>query len=139
MAICKPFSHAGGTGRSGFTLVELLITVTIVGLLAAIGAPRLSRTKDRTYIASMKSDLRNFATYEESHFYDNAIYSSDLGILTSIGFQETNGVNVTIAEATATGWAVTADHNLTDVQCALYSGNAAPVGASTEEGLIACQ
>ena len=54
------------TRRSGFTLIELLITVVIIGILASIASPSFRSTKGRSYIAAMKSDLRNLAIAQES-------------------------------------------------------------------------
>lgn len=123
----------------GFTLAELMVSVVIVGLLTAIVLPRLSMTKDRGFIATMQSDLRQFAAHEESYFYDNSVYTSNLGLLVAGGFNESAGVTLTVTEATATGWAATAAHSQSSgVECALFSGTAAPVGASSEEGVIAC-
>ena len=123
----------------GFTLAELMITVVIIGLLTAIVVPRLSMAKDRGFVATMQSDLRQFAAHEESYFYDNSVYTSNLALLAAGGFNESAGVTITIAEATATGWAAIAVHTQSSgVECALFSGTAAPVGASSEEGVIAC-
>src|SRR5438270_13059765 len=58
--------------KKGFTLIELLIVVVIIGILAAIAIPKFAKTKEKAYLASMKSDLRNLATYEESYAADSA-------------------------------------------------------------------
>src|SRR6476660_7196541 len=58
-------------GRKGFTLIELLIVVVIIGILAAIAIPKFANTKEKAYIAAMKSDLRNMVTAEEQHAADN--------------------------------------------------------------------
>jgi prepilin-type N-terminal cleavage/methylation domain-containing protein len=48
--------------RSGFTLIELLIVVVIIGVLASIAIPKFANTKEKAYLTSMKSDLRNLVT-----------------------------------------------------------------------------
>jgi type IV pilus assembly protein PilE len=123
----------------GFTLVELLIAIVIIGLLASMAITQTSGFKDRSFATTMRSDLRNFATYEESFFYDNAVYSSDLGLVMDQGYRPSPSVTVTIAEATATGWAVVASHGQSTVECGLFVGDAAAVGAATDEGVTECQ
>ena len=52
----------------GFTLVELLIVV-VIGILVTMAIPRFQSTKGKAYLASVKSDLKNLSTAEESLFY----------------------------------------------------------------------
>ena len=61
--------------RKGFTLIELLIVVVIIGILAAIAIPKFANTKEKAYLASMKSDLRNLITAEEAYFADSVKYT----------------------------------------------------------------
>src|SRR6185295_3870486 len=63
--------------RKGFTLIELLIVVVIIGILAAIAIPKFANTKEKAYLASMKSDLRNLITAEEAYFADSVKYTSN--------------------------------------------------------------
>ena len=58
----------------GFTVIELLIVVVIIGILATIAAPKFSNTKEKAYSATMKGDLRNLAVSQEAHFHDNSTY-----------------------------------------------------------------
>ena len=85
--------------RKGFTLIELLIVVVIIGILASIAIPKFASTKEKAYVAAMKSDLRNMATYEEQYAADAAgAYFS--GTATSVaplqGFSPSQNVTVIV-------------------------------------------
>lgn len=120
----------------GFTLIELLIVVVIVGLLAAIAIPKLANTKQKAYVAQMKSDLKNLATAEEGFFYDSAYYTTSLPALNN--FRSSTGVTLTVLQATPGGWSAEAQHTQTPRRCVLYQGNATPVPPATSEGRITC-
>ena len=125
--------------RAGFTLIELLIVVVIIGLLAAIALPKFDYTKQKAFTSTMKSDLRNLATAQESYWNDNAAYYA--GTLPAAGIIYTPSPNttITINVANGSGWAATATHINTTVTCALYNGPVSPPSPATTEGLIACQ
>lgn len=122
----------------GFTLLELMVVVIVLGLLAAIAVPRIGVARERAYITAMKSDLRNLASFEGSYFFDSQVYSSDLALLRTRGFQTTQDITVTVNEATSAGWSATAAHGRTLVRCYLFVGGAAPVGSATAEGTVNC-
>src|SRR5436189_3890472 len=88
---CSWLFHTGEVvqmNRKGFTLIELLIVVVIIGILAAIAIPKFANTKEKAYLASMKSDLRNLITAEEAYFADSVKYTSNLGT----AYEVTSGV-----------------------------------------------
>jgi prepilin-type N-terminal cleavage/methylation domain-containing protein len=120
----------------GFTLIELLIVVVIIGILAAIAIPKFANTKEKAYLGSMKSDLRNLATAEESFLFDSLTYTTNLTLLNR--FTPSAGVTLTVNEATGGGWSATATHAQTPKKCYLFYGSAAPIGTATQEGQIAC-
>jgi len=122
--------------RGGFTLLELLVVVVVIGILAAIAIPKYSNTREKAYVAAMKTDLRNLATAEEAFFYDSAKYTLTLAQMSN--FTTTPGVTVTVNEATKVGWSATATSANTTRQCYVFSGNATAVGSATIEGNISC-
>ena len=120
--------------KKGFTLIELLIVVVIIGILAAIAIPKFANTKEKAYIASMKSDLRNLVTAQEAYFSDNnSSYAASTGAM-GTNYKPSTGVTVTMGAVTATGWTASATHGSTTKTCALTLG-----GGSTNEGVPLCQ
>jgi len=124
------------TRSRGFTLIELLMVIVIIGILVSVLIPRFANSKEKAFVAAMKSDLRNLATAEESYYYDYATYASSVTLLPA--FNATTGVSVTINTASQGGWSGTATTVNSPRQCYLFVGNSAPLGAATQEGQVAC-
>ena len=120
----------------GFTLIELLIVVVIIGILAAIAIPKFGSTKEKAYIASMKADLRNLVTAEESYFADNVTYTSTIG---NLAYSQSAGNTISITSANGTGWAATGKNNGTTTTCGIYVGSATAPISGQNEGEPKCQ
>ena len=129
--------------RKGFTLIELLIVVVIIGILAAIAIPKFANTKEKAYLASMKSDLRNMATTQESYFADYQIYiggtanNTTAGTSSIYGFVPSAGVTVTAVATGGTGWNSTSAHTATTKTCSIFV-NVAPLAPALVEGEPKC-
>ncbi len=110
------------SNKKGFTLIELLIVVVIIGILAAIAIPKFANTKDKAYVAAMKSDLRNLATYEEQYAADqNGKYFSGTATNAAAVNGFTPSKDVTITATAVNGpppsWTATASHALSAKTC----------------------
>lgn len=133
--------------RKGFTLIELLIVVVIIGILAAIAIPKFANTKEKAYLASMKSDLRNIATVQEGYFSDWQVYtamsaSNIAGAATAdvaTGFVPSASVTVTATASAALGWNAVASHAGTTKTCDIFIGlTPGTAGVATVEGEPRC-
>jgi type IV pilus assembly protein PilA len=64
------------TRRGGFTLIELMIVVAIIGILAAIAIPNFLRFQLKAKSSEGKTNLAAIRTAEESYFAEYGIYVS---------------------------------------------------------------
>jgi prepilin-type N-terminal cleavage/methylation domain-containing protein len=124
--------------RRGFTLIELLIVVVIIGILAAIAIPKFSSTKGKAYIATMKSDLKNLTSAQESYYYDYSVYYNGAVPNASLLFSPTVNVSITMVSGDVSGWSATSAYAGIANTCAVFVGTAAPLAPATVEGSPAC-
>jgi len=122
--------------KAGFTLIELMIVIVIIGVLAAIAIPKFTDSKSRAYIVAQRSDLTNLALQQELFFFNNRTYSGTTG---AVGVSASNGVTLSINEANGTGWSAATFHASTAVRCALFYGSATPVAPAVTQGVINCE
>jgi prepilin-type N-terminal cleavage/methylation domain-containing protein len=54
--------------QKGFTLIELMIVIAIIGILAAIAIPQFASYRQRSFNASALSDTRNVRTDLEAYY-----------------------------------------------------------------------
>ena len=123
--------------RSGFTLIELLIVVVIIGILAAIAIPKFAATKDKAKLASVRTDLRNAETAEESYFSDYNTYGalSDLQALSLVGLSSGNSMNIS---PSTSGYTATADNSSISSAITSCQVQVAAGASSTVDGTITC-
>ena len=94
--------------HAGFTLIEVLIVIALIALLAAIAIPQFVIYRTRSVDAQMKSDLRNASVAVESYFVTNHVYPTSVGVISTLGFQGTQGVTLSLTNVTANSYRLTA-------------------------------
>src|SRR6266705_1055055 len=120
--------------RKGFTLIELLIVVVIIGILAAIAIPKFANTKEKAYLATMKSDLRNMITAQEAYFSDNTVYTTGLPATMYTVSTGVVGPTVTVQGSDYQAWVSNANTTRT---CAVFIGTIS-FAPATKEGEPKC-
>ena len=74
--------------KRGFTLIELMVVIGIIGILAGIAVPKVTSVKERANISVVKSDLRNIQTALEIYAMQNSDQYPDEDNFSSIEFDD---------------------------------------------------
>jgi prepilin-type N-terminal cleavage/methylation domain-containing protein len=65
--------------RRGFSLIELMTVMAVIGLLAALGIPRYREMKRRAFSANVASDFNTVRVAAYNYFADHSTYPPDGG------------------------------------------------------------
>lgn len=123
------------TASDGFTLIEVMIVIVIIGILASMAMATWQNRKEEAIVAGMKSDLRNIASAQESYYVDNGAYTSDTN---DLEFRSSPDVVVTL-QANPNGWTANTTHPTTTKECGMYVGAIAPLSPARGEGIVWCE
>ena len=93
-------------GDGGFTLLETLAVMVIIGLLAAITVPQIAKWREKAYITSLKTDARNIGNAIEAFYVDDQLYPTDeqfTTLITGADVKLNPGNSSVAADYTVTG------------------------------------
>jgi len=99
------------TNQKGFTLIELMIVVAIIGILAAIAIPNFMNYQCKANQREGQAMMSNLRTALESYYAEKNTYTTDFADM-NFTFKGSDLYNVTISAATVTGFSAQADATL---------------------------
>lgn len=72
--------------QGGFTLLELIIVIAVIGVLAAIAMPNLTQTPRRAQEAVIRTNLNTMRQVIDQYYGDKGFYPADLEVLVEDGY-----------------------------------------------------
>ncbi len=122
---------AGRTG--GFTLIELMIVVVVIGTLAAIGYPAYTDYVKRASREAAKSELMQLANQQEKIYLNSSAYSASTTTITAAyNGTSAGGLGVTSGKTTDNKYNITISPTTGPSQT--YTITAAPVAGGMQAG-----
>ena len=97
MSLFQQPARAFSIHDKGFTLLELLVAVGILGILVAFAIPQYNAYRRRAFIAAIKSDLKNASIVQEAYFAETETYTDSLPTLLSKGYNQSSKVTISVS------------------------------------------
>lgn len=124
--------------RAGFSLIELLIVMLVIGILATIVVARYHMVRDRAWETVLTADFHSLVKQQELYHAVNETYAEleDL-----VNYSSSQGTDIQITYAADDGWSGTGTHgSVGDYTCGIFVGAAPPGGGApaTQAGVPVC-
>jgi prepilin-type N-terminal cleavage/methylation domain-containing protein len=136
-------------GTRGITLVELLVTITLISILTAIASASVKNAKDAAYVAVLESDLENLAIAQEVYHAEKAGYFGEDGgnegsytrRMRQLDFKPSHNVRIRM-RANKKGWTARAEHRGRRPErffCSVFIGDVNGYPPASEPGVVTCE
>lgn len=111
---------------AGFTLVELMVVVVIIGILASLAIPRFNVTSHRSKEKEAELILKQVYEMQQTYRAERGAFATNVSDLTEVGFESpgtaqfynwTNDVNLPLCLSSTGVWSgrrIDADGNITN-------------------------
>lgn len=118
------------TNSKGFTLIEMMIVVVIIGILASIAFPSYQEYTRRSYRSEGQAFLNDVVARQERYFSQNNSYVTatadygKLGLSNSLSATERYDLKLAKGSGNDGGYLLTAEPTFTDPRCGNLTLNA---------------
>jgi len=97
---------------AGFTLIEIMVVIAIIGILAAVAIPQFASYRQRSFISALQSDMHTFANAQEAYYVANDTYCSSQEILENNTYGAMHSANTDDIDITVTITASASDFDI---------------------------
>lgn len=97
--------------RIGFTVLELLVVILILGILATLAIMYLLEYREKGYIATLASDLTSAYDATIQYYADNPSGSITIDIIRAYGYRASKDVALTVVDGSPEGLSITGIHS----------------------------
>jgi prepilin-type N-terminal cleavage/methylation domain-containing protein len=108
----KPYHRAlpHRLNKKGFTVLELLVVVIILGVLASMAIMFLLEFKEKGYVVTLASDLTSAYDASMQYYFDHPSGTVTLDIITQYGYRQSKNVNLNVVDGSLDHLHITATH-----------------------------
>jgi type IV pilus assembly protein PilA len=113
----------------GFTLIEIMVVIAIIGILSAIAIPQFSAYRIKSYNAATESQVRNCATSMETFFVDKKTYvgATEDTLTAGFGYTKDATAHVAFSDLSDSAYTLTGTNDHGNTLTYTFNGPSGPI------------